>query len=110
YVRDAILDPLGMTATGFGLGPAFSPDRCATGYDWRGLSDDLDPAPPMPPVWAEGGLWSCVPDLARWVSFQLRAYREPAVADAAVADAAVPGAAALDAAVLDAASVREMHK
>jgi len=105
YVHDAILDPLGMTATGFGLGPGFSPDQFATGYDWRGLSDDLDPAPPMPPVWAEGGLWSCVPDLARWVSFQLRAYREPAAPGAAV-----PGAAVLDAAVLDAVSVREMHK
>ena len=23
-------------------------------------------------VWAEGGLWSCVSDLARWISFQLR--------------------------------------
>jgi CubicO group peptidase (beta-lactamase class C family) len=110
YVRDAILDPLGMTGTGFGSGAAVSPDRCATGYDWRGLSDDLDPAPPMPPVWAEGGLWSCVPDLGRWVSFQLRAYREPAVADAAVPGAAVRDAALLDAAVLDAASVREMHK
>jgi D-alanyl-D-alanine carboxypeptidase len=103
YVRGAILDPLGMTATGFPpLLPAASPDRCATGYDWRGLSDALDPAPPMPPVWAEGGLWSCVADLAKWISFQLRAYREP--------DAAVPGAAVPGAAVLDAASLREMHK
>jgi len=25
-----------------------------------------------PTVWAEGGLWSCVEDLARWLSFQLR--------------------------------------
>jgi hypothetical protein len=28
----------------------------------------------MPPVWAEGGLWSCVADLATWVSFQLRGH------------------------------------
>jgi len=97
YVRGAILDPLGLTATGFPPLPAVSPDRCPTGYDWRGLSDHLDPAPPMPPVWAEGGLWSCVADLAKWISFQLRAYREP-------------DAAGLDSAVLGAASVREMHK
>jgi CubicO group peptidase (beta-lactamase class C family) len=100
YVRDAILEPLGLTATGFP--PA--PGRCATGYEWRGLSDDLDPAPPMPPVWAEGGLWSSVPDLARWVSFQLRAYREPG-ATAPLLDDAV-----LDDAVLDAGSRREMHQ
>ena len=60
----------------------------------RALSGDLDPASPMPPAWAEGGLWSSVEDLAKWVSFQLRAYREP-------------GATAQ---VLDASSLREMHK
>jgi CubicO group peptidase (beta-lactamase class C family) len=94
YVREAILDPLGMTATGFGPLPAETAARCATGYQWRALSDYLDPAPPMPPVWAEGGLWSSAEDLARWVSFQLRAYRDPA--------ATAP--------VLDAASLRAMHK
>jgi CubicO group peptidase (beta-lactamase class C family) len=94
YVRQAILEPLGMTATGFPPLSAGLLARCATGYDWRGLSDDLNPAPPMPPVWAEGGLWSSVADLARWVSFQLRAYREPA----------------LTGQVLDARSLREMHK
>ena len=94
YIRDAILDPLGMTATGFLPLPAETTARCATGYQWRALSDYLDPAPPMPPVWAEGGLWSCVGDLARWVSFQLSAYREP-------------GATAR---VLNAESLREMHK
>jgi CubicO group peptidase (beta-lactamase class C family) len=83
-----------MTATGFPPLPAQMTARCATGYQWRALSDYLDPAPPMPPVWAEGGLWSCVEDLARWVSFQLRAYREP-------------GATAP---VLGAASLREMHR
>jgi CubicO group peptidase (beta-lactamase class C family) len=94
YIRDAILDPLGMTATGFLPLPAEMTARCATGYQWRALSDYLDPAPLMPPVWAEGGLWSCVGDLARWVSFQLSAYREP-------------GATAR---VLNAESLREMHK
>jgi CubicO group peptidase (beta-lactamase class C family) len=94
YVRDAILEPLGMTATGFPPLAAPLLARRATGYDWRGLSDALDPAPPMPPVWAEGGLWSCAADLARWVSFQLSAYRSPA--------AVAP--------VLAAGSLREMHK
>lgn len=94
YVREAILEPLGLAATAFPPLPAGLLARRATGYDWRALSDDLDPAPPMPPVWAEGGLWSCAADLARWVSFQLAAHREPAVA----------------APVLDAGSLREMHK
>jgi CubicO group peptidase (beta-lactamase class C family) len=58
YVEESILRPLGMTATGFAPLPASLPGRCATGYDWRALSDELDPAPAMPPVWAEGGLWS----------------------------------------------------
>src|SRR5262249_31792730 len=102
YVREAILDPPCMTPTSFPPrpappAPALPADllaRRATGYDWRALSDHLDPAPPMPPVWAEGGLWSSVEDLARWVSFQLRAYREPSATTPA----------------LDAASLREMHK
>jgi CubicO group peptidase (beta-lactamase class C family) len=94
YVREAILGPLGMTATAFPPLPGELRARCATGYDWRGLSDDLDPAPPMPPAWAEGGLWSSAADLATWISFQLRAYREPASTSQ----------------VLDAGSLREMHK
>jgi D-alanyl-D-alanine carboxypeptidase len=94
YVRELILDPLGMSATGFEPlgGPLLS--RCATGYSTRPFSDELDPERAFPPVWAEGGLWSCVPDLARWISFQLRAYTGPAG----------------DSPVLAAASLREMHK
>jgi CubicO group peptidase (beta-lactamase class C family) len=99
YVRDAILDPLGMSATAFEplAGPLL--DRRSTGYGCRALSDELDRAPAMSPVWAEGGLWSCVEDLARWLSFQLRAYREPRK------DSPV-----LDSPVLAAASLREMHR
>ena len=94
YVRELILDPLGMSATGFEPldGPLLS--RRAAGYSRRPFSDELDLEPAFPPVWAEGGLWSCVQDLARWISFQLRAY---------------PGPAA-DSPVLGAASLREMHK
>jgi CubicO group peptidase (beta-lactamase class C family) len=94
YVREAILDPLGMPATGFPPLPAELSGRRATGYDWRALSDDLDPAPVMPPVWAEGGLWSCLADLATWVCFQLAAYRD-----------GVPASP-----VLAAGSLREMHR
>jgi D-alanyl-D-alanine carboxypeptidase len=72
YVRAAILDPLGMTASGFEPLPEALVTRCATGYAGRFLSDELKPAVIPPTVWAEGGLWSCVEDLARWLSFQLR--------------------------------------
>jgi CubicO group peptidase (beta-lactamase class C family) len=95
YVHEAILDPLGLTATGFPPLPARLSARCAKGYG-RALSDALDLAPAMPPVWAEGGLWSRVGDLAKWVGCQLAAYTstsEPA-----------------DGPVLAAGSLREMHK
>jgi CubicO group peptidase (beta-lactamase class C family) len=94
YVGDLILDPLGMSATGFEPLDVPLLSRRATGYSRRPFSDELDPEPAFPPVWAEGGLWSCVQDLARWISFQLRAYTMPAA----------------DSPVLAAASLREMHK
>lgn len=96
YGQEAILRPLGMAATGFAPLSAGLPGRRATGYDWRALSDELDPAPAMPPVWAEGGLWSCVDDLAIWLSFQLRAHRAPPSPSPSP--------------VLSAASLRQMHK
>jgi CubicO group peptidase (beta-lactamase class C family) len=94
YMRDSILDPLGLSATSFE--PLASPllDRRATGYDWRALSDALEPAPPMSAVWAEGGLWSCLADLARWICFQLRAHENPPVHSP----------------VLAAQSLQEMHR
>lgn len=94
YLKEAILEPLGMTATAFPPLPAQLSARCATGYNWRALSDELDPARAMPAVWAEGGLWSCIEDLAAWLSFQLSAYRDPPA----------------DSPVLSAASLRAMHK
>jgi CubicO group peptidase (beta-lactamase class C family) len=93
YLRAAVLDPLGMSATAFEPLAKNLLERCATGYDWRAHSDELAPASAISPVWAEGGLWSCVEDLGRWISFQLRAYQNPAT----------------DSPVLAAASVREMH-
>jgi len=72
YVRGNILEPLGMVGSGFEpLPDAFLPRR-ATGYASRFLSDELDQASVPPTVWAEGGLWSSVEDLSRWLSFQFR--------------------------------------
>lgn len=72
YVRAAILEPLGMTDSAFEpLQDSMLPRR-ATGYAGRFLSDELDLASIPPTVWAEGGMWSCVEDLAKWLSFQFR--------------------------------------
>jgi CubicO group peptidase (beta-lactamase class C family) len=94
YLHAHVLAPLGMTATAFDpVEPALA-DRRATGYDGRTFTDELNIAATVPPVWAEGGLWSDVRDLARWLSFQLGPYAdEPA-----------------DSPVLAAATLREMHK
>jgi D-alanyl-D-alanine carboxypeptidase len=101
YLADRILTPLSMSSTGFEpLAPELAARR-ATGYAAAALSDELSVAPVMPPVWAEGGLWSTVEDLARWLSFQLAAHADP------VADTAEPGAAPD---VLAGATRREMHK
>jgi CubicO group peptidase (beta-lactamase class C family) len=93
YVEQAILEPLGMSSTSFEpLGQALA-DRCATGYNGRIFSDELDVAPAMPQLWAEGGLWSDTHDLAKWLSFQLAAH------------AAKP----VESPVLATATRREMH-
>ncbi len=72
HVRGQILEPLGMAGTAFEPLPEELLERRATGYAARLFSDELEPASIPPLVWAEGGLWSCVDDLARWISFQLR--------------------------------------
>lgn len=72
YVRSRILRPLGMTSTSLPPLPARLRPRCATGYEPRFVSDELDTAPEDANVFgAEGGLWSCVEDLGRWLSCQL---------------------------------------
>jgi CubicO group peptidase (beta-lactamase class C family) len=72
YIRSKLLRPLGMTATSLDPLPARLRARRATGYEPRFLSDELDLAPQEVNVFgAEGGLWSCVEDLARWLSCQL---------------------------------------
>jgi CubicO group peptidase (beta-lactamase class C family) len=72
YVASEILETLGMRSTAFEPLPDALRARRATGHGPRWFSDELEPAPAMPGVWAEGGLWSCVDDLARWLSFQFR--------------------------------------
>lgn len=93
YVQERILTPLGMAETTFDPVPDDMRGQRATGYAPRAFSDELDTASAMPPLWAEGGLWSCVDDLGRWLSFHLQAYRE----------------AAVQSPVLAAVSLREMH-
>ena len=67
FVTQRLLRPLGMTSTGFEA-PGFPADRLARGYQRSGDQwDELEPDPcgafaPM------GGIFSCVADLARWVS------------------------------------------
>jgi D-alanyl-D-alanine carboxypeptidase len=101
YVAERVLTPLSMTSTGFEPLAADLDARRATGYSGRAFSDELALAPAMSPVWAEGGLWSTVEDLARWLSFQLAAHAGGAD-DTGAAD---PGEG-----VLASATRREMHK
>lgn len=69
-IRETILDPLGMTSTSFDPLSDELAARRAVGYAARGFSDELRHAPVMSGIGAEGGLWSCVDDLARWISAQ----------------------------------------
>ena len=71
YVRRQILDPLGMSSSAFEPLPDALAARRATGYAGRYLSDELAVSATAPSIGAEGGLWSCVDDLARWLSYQL---------------------------------------
>jgi CubicO group peptidase (beta-lactamase class C family) len=72
YVREQILDPLGMSGSGFPPLPEAKRARMATGYMVRQFSDELSESVAAPDNHAEGGLISCVADLARWLSFQVR--------------------------------------
>ncbi len=72
YVRTNVLEPLGMTGSAFEPLPEALLPRRATGYMPRLFSDEFVVSVSPPLVWAEGGLWSSVRDLARWISFQFR--------------------------------------
>jgi CubicO group peptidase (beta-lactamase class C family) len=71
YVRANILEPLELTSTDFGPLRDDLASRAAIGYRGRWMNDEFTPADRMKdfPA-AEGGLWSCVEDLARWLSAQ----------------------------------------
>jgi CubicO group peptidase (beta-lactamase class C family) len=94
YVREHILGPLGQADTSFEPLTEALMARCATGYTGRAYTDELDVAPTLTGIGAEGGLWSSAEDLARWLSLQLSAH----------------GDAPRQSAVLSADSLREMHK
>jgi D-alanyl-D-alanine carboxypeptidase len=70
-IRERILGPLGMDSSGFHPLPPALQERGAVGYRARWLSDAFVPAAGLAefPA-AEGGLQSCVEDVARWLSAQ----------------------------------------
>ncbi len=73
YVQSNILEPLGMTSTSFEPLPEELERRRAVGYRARWMSDEYQLAEPWAAqVFAEGGLWSNVADLARWIGAQFR--------------------------------------
>lgn len=72
YLSANILEPLGLGSTTLGPSRDELATRAAVGYQARWMSDELAVATRMetfPP--AEGGLWSCVEDLATWLTAQL---------------------------------------
>jgi CubicO group peptidase (beta-lactamase class C family) len=72
YIERTFLGPLGMRHSGFEpLSSSLAALR-ATGYAGRFVSDELALSATAPTIYAEGGLSSCVEDLARWISFHMR--------------------------------------
>jgi CubicO group peptidase (beta-lactamase class C family) len=74
YVKSAILEPLGMRSSTFGLPKDDSMTRMAVGYCIRPEKDRpfLAPDPFLNAYVSAGGLYSCVADLAKWIEFQFR--------------------------------------
>lgn len=74
HVRATILDPLGMADTVWEPGSEQAA-RCAVGYDARAHDDRPPIARGFDPLTAraDGGLWSTLEDLGRWLGQQLRA-------------------------------------
>ena len=72
-MQRAILDPAGLTSTAhFPAGELA--ERCATGYGPRRHEDDVRASDPYDSgrLLADGGLWSTVEDLARWLTVHSR--------------------------------------
>jgi D-alanyl-D-alanine carboxypeptidase len=78
HVRDEILLPLGMTASGFAVDDQMRA-RSATGYLSNRYEDvpEVAPDPPIHGYAAAAGLRSSVADLAKWLSLQFRTRQSP---------------------------------
>ena len=72
-VRDRLLEPLGMTDTGY-EGEAFEPARLAKGYLWRDERYLDEPSDGYGALAAMGGIFTTVEDLAKWVGFWTDAF------------------------------------
>ncbi len=71
YIRTFILKPLKMSFTSFEPLSTRVQRLKATGYLSREFSDYLEESSGAPRAGSEGGLWSSVNDLSRWLIFQL---------------------------------------
>jgi CubicO group peptidase (beta-lactamase class C family) len=71
WIRQEVTEPLGMNDTVCHPTDDHT-ERLARGYNARRAGDHLQPAMGRPkPTFSDGGLWSTVEDLARWISFQM---------------------------------------
>ncbi|MBI2965175.1 MAG: beta-lactamase family protein [Chloroflexi bacterium] len=119
YVAGNLLRPLGLASTTFELTPELG-RRFATGYDADAYSDSPVRANhhPIGGLAAAGGLYSSVEDLAKWVSFQLSAYRATGDGGAGPGTALSsgasfsegPGSQARSRTILSPATIREIHR
>ena len=73
YLERAILEPAGLCSTTFEPTGSLA-ERIATGYGPGRFADDVAVSPPYDPVTIQpdGGLWSSVEDLARWLTLHSR--------------------------------------
>jgi CubicO group peptidase (beta-lactamase class C family) len=90
YMRAAIFEPLGMTSSSFAPDDALLA-RMATGYRAHPFEDYPTSAGHAPAngIAAAAGLYTTVPDLARWLSLQFRedgAADQPVLAGASLAE------------------------
>ncbi|PKP93514.1 MAG: penicillin-binding protein [Alphaproteobacteria bacterium HGW-Alphaproteobacteria-16] len=81
YIRDTILTPLGMTATGYEIRDV-PQDRLAVGYRWQDEKWVPEPVMPDGAFGAMGGMHTTANDYAKWVAFLLSAWPARDGADA----------------------------
>ncbi len=80
YIRQTILDPLGMADTGYEIGDV-PKDRLALGYRWENERWVEEPLMHDGTFGAMGGLHTTVNDYAKWVAFLLSAWPPRSDAD-----------------------------